>query len=42
MIVAWRSLFAEGAGPPGSTVDGLTPDLRKTEDRINFALLVKL
>ncbi|HEX7024578.1 MAG TPA: outer membrane beta-barrel protein [Gemmatimonadales bacterium] len=28
-------------GPPGSEVPGFTPDLRKTENRINFALLVK-
>ncbi|HXI34315.1 MAG TPA: hypothetical protein VNH63_09560, partial [Gemmatimonadales bacterium] len=29
-------------GPPGSTVAGFTPDLRKHETRINVALLVKL
>ncbi|HXY30872.1 MAG TPA: outer membrane beta-barrel protein [Gemmatimonadaceae bacterium] len=29
-------------GAPGSMVDGFTPDLRKTENRLNFALLVKL
>jgi hypothetical protein len=28
-------------GPPGSFVEGFTPDLRKTEDRLNFAILVK-
>jgi hypothetical protein len=28
-------------GPPGSVVEGFTPDLRKTEDRLNFAILVK-
>ena len=28
-------------GPPGSLVEGFTPDLRKTENRINLALLVK-
>jgi hypothetical protein len=28
-------------GGPGSLVDGWTPDLRKTEDRLNLALLVK-
>jgi hypothetical protein len=28
-------------GAPGSLVDGFTPDLRKTETRLNFALLVK-
>lgn len=28
-------------GPPGSTVGGFAPDLRKTENRINAALLVK-
>ncbi|MFI5235402.1 MAG: porin, partial [Gemmatimonadales bacterium] len=28
-------------GAPGSTVGGFTPDLRKTENRINAALLVK-
>jgi len=28
-------------GDPGSLVDGFTPDLRKTETRLNFALLVK-
>jgi hypothetical protein len=29
-------------GPPGSAVPGFTPDLRKNETRLNFALLVKL
>ena len=29
-------------GPPGSTVAGFTPDLRRQETRINVALLVKL
>src|SRR5262249_17906450 len=29
-------------GPPGSLVDGFTPDLRKYENRITLALLVKL
>ncbi len=29
-------------GPAGSVVPGFTPDLRKTETRLNFALLVKL
>ena len=28
-------------GAPGSLVPGFTPDLRKTENRINFAILVK-
>jgi hypothetical protein len=28
-------------GAPGSFVAGFTPDLRKTEDRLNFAILVK-
>jgi hypothetical protein len=28
-------------GPPGSLVPGWSPDLRKTEDRFNIALLVK-
>jgi hypothetical protein len=28
-------------GPPGSVVEGFAPDLRKTEDRLNFAILVK-
>jgi len=28
-------------GPPGSFVPGFTPDLRQTETRMNFALLVK-
>jgi len=28
-------------GDPGSLVDGFTPDLRTTETRLNFALLVK-
>ena len=29
-------------GAPGSIVPGFTPDLRKTETRVNLALLVKL
>jgi len=29
-------------GTPGSLVPGWAPDLRTTEDRINFALLVKM
>jgi hypothetical protein len=29
------------SGPPGSLVPGFTPDLRKTETRINTAVLVK-
>jgi hypothetical protein len=29
-------------GAPGSLVSGFTPDLRKTETRLNFALLVKM
>ena len=29
-------------GLPGSAVPGFTPDLRKTETRLNFALLVKM
>ena len=29
-------------GAPGSLVPGWTPDLRTYEDRINFALLVKM
>jgi len=29
------------SGPPGSLVNGFTPDLRKIENRINLALLVK-
>ena len=29
-------------GPPGSIVPGWTPDLRKAENRINMALLVKM
>ena len=29
------------SGPDGSFVPGFTPDLRKTEDRINLAMLVK-
>ena len=29
-------------GAPGSVVGGFTPDLRKTEDRITLALLVKM
>jgi hypothetical protein len=28
-------------GAPGSLVPGFTPDLRKTENRLNFAILVK-
>ncbi|MHB8413653.1 MAG: porin, partial [Candidatus Acidiferrales bacterium] len=28
-------------GAPGSLVPGFTPDLRKTENRINLGLLVK-
>lgn len=28
-------------GPPGSTVSGFTPDLRKRENRVNVAILVK-
>jgi hypothetical protein len=28
-------------GDPTSTVPGFTPDLRKNETRLNFALLVK-
>ena len=28
-------------GAPGSLVDGWTPDLRKVENRVTFALLVK-
>jgi hypothetical protein len=28
-------------GAPGSLVEGFTPDLRKTDTRLNFALLVK-
>ena len=28
-------------GPPGSVVNGFTPDLRRTENRLNFAILVK-
>ena len=30
------------AGAPGSEVEGWAPDLRKAEDRLNFAVLVKL
>lgn len=30
------------SGPPGSLVPGFTPDLRTSENRITFALLVKL
>jgi hypothetical protein len=30
------------AGPPGSAVEGFTPDLRKSESRLTFAFLVKL
>jgi len=29
-------------GAPGSNVPGFTPDLRRNETRLNFALLVKL
>src|SRR5262249_34505696 len=29
-------------GPPGSVVPGFTPDLRRTENRVTLALLVKL
>jgi hypothetical protein len=29
------------AGPPGSPVPGFTPDLRKSENRMTAALLVK-
>jgi hypothetical protein len=29
-------------GAPGSIVDGWSPDLRRTENRVTFALLVKL
>lgn len=29
-------------GPPGSTVDGFAPDLRKTEDRMQLVLMVRL
>ncbi len=29
-------------GPPGSTVPGWAPDLRKAENRVTFALLVKM
>ena len=29
-------------GPPGSLVPDFTPDLRKSEDRLTFALLIKL
>ncbi|HEY2806880.1 MAG TPA: hypothetical protein VGI92_13565, partial [Gemmatimonadales bacterium] len=29
-------------GAPGSQVAGWTPDLRQTENRLNFAILVKL
>jgi hypothetical protein len=29
------------SGAPGSAVDGFTPDLRKTENRLTVALLVK-
>jgi len=28
-------------GPPGSVVNGFTPDLRRTENRLNLAILVK-
>lgn len=30
------------SGPPGSLVEGWAPDLRKSESRVTFALLVKL
>ena len=30
------------AGLPGSVVQGWTPDLRRTETRVNLALLVKM
>jgi Putative beta-barrel porin-2, OmpL-like. bbp2 len=30
------------SGPPGSAVPGFTPDLRKSENRISFAFMVKL
>jgi hypothetical protein len=30
------------AGAPGSQVSGWTPDLRNSETRLNFALLVKI
>ena len=30
------------SGPPGSLVPGFTPDLRNSENRITFAVLVKL
>jgi hypothetical protein len=33
---------ATNTGPAGSFVPGFTPDLRNSEDRVNFALLVKL
>ena len=29
-------------GSPGSAIDGWTPDLAKSEDRLTFALLLKL
>jgi len=29
-------------GPPGSLVQGWSPDLRKMESRVNLALLVKM
>jgi hypothetical protein len=29
-------------GAPGSVVQGFTPDLRRTETRLNLALLIKL
>lgn len=29
-------------GPPGSLVPGFTPDLRKIENRLTFAVLVKM
>jgi hypothetical protein len=29
-------------GPAGSVVPDFTPDLRKSEDRLTFALLIKL
>jgi hypothetical protein len=33
---------AGNTGPAGSLVPGWSPDLRKSENRINMALLVKL
>ena len=29
-------------GAPGSNVPGFTPDMRRTENRVNVAILVKL